>query len=88
MAASMAIAAIAGEEAWAFASNLIKLGDGSWIAVQLDKPAYFAGEVLSGRVNAQIHSPVVCDCVALKIRVKEKVQFDEEASFWAVTGDV
>lgn len=43
---AMSMLAIAGEEAWSFASNLLKLGDGSFIAVSLDKPSYNAGETM------------------------------------------
>lgn len=66
---ALSMLAIAGEEAWSFASNLLKLGDGSFIAVSLDKPSYNAGETMTGKVVAQIMSPVVCDEVALKVRL-------------------
>lgn len=57
-----------------------QLGDGSFIAVQTDKPSYHAGEMMTGKIVAQINSPVVCDEVSLKVRLKEKVEWDDETS--------
>lgn len=61
-----------------FVSNLIKLGDGSWITVQTDKPSYYAGETITGKVVAHIMSPVKCDRVAVKVCAKEKVHWHDE----------
>jgi hypothetical protein len=34
---------------------------------------------MTGKIVAQINSPVVCDEVALKVRLKEKVEWDDES---------
>lgn len=73
-------AAAAGEAAWAMASNLISMADGSTILVQLDKPSYNAGETMTGRVIAYVCSPVVCDEVAVKVRLKSKTEWDAEVA--------
>lgn len=81
------IAAIAGEMAWQMASNLISMSDGSTILVQLDKASYNAGEVMSGRVIAYICSPTVCDQVAVKLRLKSKVEWDAEVAHTHYEGE-
>lgn len=77
-AAAITAAAIAGEEALHFISNVLTLGDGTWINVVLDKPAYYAGETMTGRVMAHVVSPITCDEVVVKIAAKTKVKWDEE----------
>ena len=76
----LSIAALAGEAAWGLASEVVRLGDGSWIAVQLDAPAYHAGQVLSGKVIAAINSPVVCDDVSVVVQLEEATYWDAETS--------
>lgn len=80
-------AAAAGEAAWAMASNLISMADGSTILVQLDKPSYNAGETMTGRVIAYVCSPVVCDEVAVKVRLKSKTEWDAEVAHTRYEGE-
>jgi Arrestin (or S-antigen), N-terminal domain len=87
MAVNPMIQAVAGEMAWAMASNLISMADGSTILVQTDKPSYNAGEMMTGRVIAYICHPVVCDEVAVKVRLKAKVEWDAEIAHTHYEGE-
>lgn len=61
-----------------FANDAIKSMDGSWIAIQTDKPSYYAGETITGWIVTQVNSPRQCDKVLLKITIKENIYWDEE----------
>ena len=72
--------AIAGEEIRGFVNSVISLADGSNVYVSTDKPSFYAGETITGRVVAQINSPIPCDQVTVSIECVEHVQWDTERS--------
>lgn len=57
-----------------------QMGDGSYLSIQTDKPMYYAGETVTGKVVASIISPKQADRVVVKVSGKEVVEWDEERS--------
>ena len=84
---ALSIAGLAGEVVWGLTNTVIRLGDGSWIAVQTDAPSYTAGQILTGKVVASIVNPVVCDDVSVLIELEEAVYWDEERSHTVTEGE-
>ena len=83
----LSIAALAGEVAWGMANQVIRMGDGSWIAIQMDAPAFTAGSQMAGKVVASIVNPVVCDDVSVLIELEENVYWDAEWSTTVTEGE-
>ena len=76
----MSIGAMIGESLWQLQNSVVRMGDGSWIAVQLDAPSFTAGQVLTGKVVASIMTPVVCDDVSVIVELEEATYWDSESS--------
>lgn len=69
---------IVGEKVANVLTNLTKGSDGSWIAIQTEKPVYYAGETVRGYIVCQINSPRQCRSVTLRVKVKESTKWDVE----------
>ncbi|OWZ15354.1 hypothetical protein PHMEG_00011019 [Phytophthora megakarya] len=51
------------------------LGKKGKIGLKVDKPSYIAGELVVGTIYVDIHEPIECDALVLKVTGKEKVEF-------------
>ena len=71
---------LAGEAFKALETNIVRSGDGSWVAVEQDKGAYYAGDVMQGYVVAQLNSPRQIDRVLVRVSCVEETYWDEEIS--------
>jgi hypothetical protein len=76
----MSIGSMLGETMWQLSNSVVRMNDGSWIAVQLDAPSFTAGQVLTGKVVAAIMTPVVCDDVSVIVELEEATYWDAESS--------
>lgn len=76
----LSIGALLGEASWAMSNQVLRLHDGSWVAVKTDANSYVAGQVITGQVIASIMNPVVCDNVSVIIELEENVYWEAESS--------
>lgn len=74
----LSVLSIAGEKLTGALTNLKRASDGSWIAIQTEKPVYYAGETVRGYIVCQINTPRQCRSVTLRVKVKEKTKWDVE----------
>ncbi|KAH7463954.1 hypothetical protein PRIC2_005931 [Phytophthora ramorum] len=51
------------------------LGKKGKIGLTVSKPSYIAGELVVGTIYVDIHEPIECDALVLKVVGKEKVEF-------------
>lgn len=68
------------DAAFEFVSTVVKMHDGSYLSIQTDKPSYYAGELVTGKVVATIFNPKQADRVVVKVSGKEVVEWDDERS--------
>ncbi|RLN15141.1 hypothetical protein BBJ28_00006529 [Nothophytophthora sp. Chile5] len=55
--------------------RMFGLGKKGKIGLMVDKPSYVAGEIVRGTIYVDIHEPIECDALVLKVTGKEKVEF-------------
>lgn len=67
----------------------IKGSDGSFLSIATDKPCYYAGEVVTGRVRAHIMAPKVVEQLVVKVAAREYSLWDEERAetIWEGEGE-
>ena len=67
-----------GEAAMGMQNNLVRSFDGSFVAIQTDKGAYYAGDTMMGFVVAQLNSPRQVDRVLVRVTCTEETMWDQE----------
>jgi len=67
-----------GESAMGLQQNLVRSFDGSWLAIETDKGAYYAGDTVQGFVVAQLNSPRQVDRVLVRVTCTEETMWDQE----------
>lgn len=66
------------DSAFEFVSTVVRGGDGSTLTIKTDKPAYYAGDTVTGVVVATLMSPRQAEQVVVRVVAKEKVEWDDE----------
>ena len=69
---------LVGESAMGLQQNLVRSFDGSWLAIETDKGAYYAGDTVQGFVVAQLNSPRQVDRVLVRVTCVEETMWDQE----------